>query len=176
MQKDPLPDALFPDNEEGTKGSGAFLDKARGTGGSFGDRSKERSEAMDIEKLIEKIDNAEYPRKYIDGHGTYPSPVVDRDTEARLKLRKVIYEWAAEEITDIDAGKRIAELEAKCYTYEKVIANSNFAPIADSLLGYCQKIYNLDTPEEVAIKIMKIKAGSVAEIISELQTLEGGMI
>lgn len=79
-----------------------------------------------------------------------------------------------EEVTDIDAGKRIAELEAKCYTYEKVIANSNFAPVAETSLGYFQKIYSLDTPAEVAKKIMSIKAGRVVEIIEELQILKGG--
>lgn len=129
---------------------------------------------MDIEKLIVKLENAEYPRKYIDGSGTYPSHAVDTDAGARAAIRKAIYEWAAEEITDVDAGKRIAELEAKCYTYEKVIANSNFAPVAETSLGYSQKIYNLDTPEEVANKIMRIKADSVAEIISELLAREGG--
>lgn len=131
-------------------------------------------EAMDIEKLIEKIERAKYPRKYIDGSGTYQSHAVDTDEGARAAVRKVIYEWAAEEVTDVDAGKRIAELEAKCYTYEKVIANSNFSPIADSLLGYCQKIYKIDTPEEVANKIMMMKADSVAETISNLQAFEGG--
>ena len=129
---------------------------------------------MNIENLIEKIESAKYPRKYIDGSGTYPSHAVDTDEGAQAAIRKVIYEWAAEEVTDVDAGKRIAELEAKCYTYEKVIANSNFAPVAETSLGYFQKIYNLDTPEEVANKIMRIKVDSVAEIISYLQTFEGG--
>lgn len=129
---------------------------------------------MNIEKLIEKIESAEYPRKYIDGSGTYQSHAVDTDAGARAAIRKAIYEWAAEEVTDIDAGKRIAELEAKCYTYEKVIVNSNFGPIADSLLGYYQRIYNLDTPKEVANTIIRVKPNSVAEIISELQALEGG--
>lgn len=128
---------------------------------------------MNIEKLIEKIESAKYPEKYIDGHGTYQCSAVCSD-KGRAAVREAIYEWAAEEITDIDTGKRIAELEAKCYTYEKVIANSNFAPVAETALGYCQKIYNLDTPEEVANKIMMIKAGSVVEIIEELQILKRG--
>ena len=131
---------------------------------------------MDIDKLIRKITSAEYDYKStISGHReTWKMKAVSSDEGAREAVCAAIYEWAAEEITDIDAEKRIAELEAKCYTYEKVIANSNFAPVAETSLGYCQKIYNLDTPEEVANKIMRIKADSVAEIIEELQAREGG--
>lgn len=131
---------------------------------------------MDIDKLIRKITSAEYDYKTtMSGHReTWKTKAVSTDEGAREAVCAAIYEWAAEEITDIDAGKRIAELEAKCYTYEKVIANSNFAPVAETSLGYSQKIYNLDTPEEVANKIMRIKADSVAEIISNLQALEGG--
>lgn len=131
---------------------------------------------MDIDKLIRKITSAEYDYKTtMNGHReTWKTKAVSTDEGAHEAVCAAIYEWAAEEITDIDAGKRIAELEAKCYTYEKVIANSNFAPVAEASLGYCQKIYNLDTPEEVADKIMRIKAESVAEIISELQAREGG--
>ena len=131
---------------------------------------------MDIDKLIRKITDAEYEYKTtISGHReTWKTKAVNTDEGAREAVRAAIYEWASEEITDIDTGKRIAELEAKCYTYEKVIANSNFAPVAETSLGYCQKIYNLDTPEEVANKIARIKADSVAEIISYLQKFEGG--
>ena len=131
---------------------------------------------MDIDKLIRKITSAEYEYKTaISGHHeTWKTKAVSTEEGAREAVCAAIYEWAAEEITDIDTGKRIAELEAKCYTYEKVIANSNFAPVAEKALGYCQKIYNLDTPEEVADKIMRIKADSVAEIIEELQAREGG--
>lgn len=131
---------------------------------------------MNIENLIRKITDAEYEYKTtISGHSeTWKTKAVNTDEGAREAVRAAIYEWASEEITDIDAGKRIAELEAKCYTYEKVIANSNFAPVAETSLGYCQKIYNLDTPAEVANKIMMMKAGSVVEIIEELQILKGG--
>ena len=131
---------------------------------------------MDIDKLIRKITSAEYDYKStISGHREpWKTKAVSSDEGAREAVCAAIYEWAAEEITDIDAGKRIAELEVKCYTYEKVIANSNFAPVAETSLGYCQKIYKLDTPEEVANKIMRIKADSVAEIIEELQAREGG--
>ena len=131
---------------------------------------------MNIDKLIRKITDAEYEYKTtISGHReTWKTKAVNTDEGAREAVRAAIYEWASEEITDIDAGKRIAELEAKCYTYEKVIANSNFASVAETSLGYCQKIYNLDTPEEVADKIMRVKPNSVAEIIGELQAREGG--
>jgi hypothetical protein len=129
---------------------------------------------MNIEKLIEKIESATYPAKYIDGHGTYQSHAVSSENGARAAVREAIYEWATEEVTEIDAGKRIAELEAKCYAYEKVIANSNFAPVADSFLGYCQKSYKQDTPEEVASKIMRLKEDSAAEIMEELMALIGG--
>lgn len=33
------------------------------------------------------------------------------------------------DICFVDMSKRIGELEAKVYTYEKIIANSNFAPM-----------------------------------------------
>jgi hypothetical protein len=127
---------------------------------------------MDVERLISKLFNATYTWKGTTG--SYRDTAIHDDEAARGAIKGAVYEWAAEEITEIDKGKRIAELEAKCYTYEKVIANSNFAPVAETSLGYCQKIYNLDTPEEVVNKIMRVKAGSVAEIISELQAREGG--
>ena len=129
---------------------------------------------MNIEKLIRAINTAEYYHTNISTGNTWKTNAVRDEDGAKAAIQKAIYEWAAEEISDIDAGKRIAELEAKCYTYEKVIANSNFATVAEASLGYCQKIYKMDAPAEIANKIMMMKADSVAEIIEELQILKGG--
>ena len=82
---------------------------------------------MDVERLISKLFNATYMWKGTTG--SYRDTAIHDDEAARGAITVAVYEWAAEEITEIDKGKRIAELEAKVYAYEKIIANSNFAPM-----------------------------------------------
>ena len=87
----------------------------------------------DLKELINDICFAEYEyigcdkekRKRRVGEGAYFS-----DEEAvKSAISGAVYSWASKQLSDVDMTKRIGELEAKVYTYEKIIANSNFAPM-----------------------------------------------
>lgn len=85
-----------------------------------------------IETLIENICNAEY--EYKDDNGKREKEkILSRYshylTEKRAAISKTVYEWASEQLNDMEQSKKIAMLEAKCYAYEKIIENSNFAPV-----------------------------------------------
>ena len=88
---------------------------------------------MDIDNLIERLMSLTYRSHKSD----FEFNVIS--AEHREKVFDEIKSWSkAQDITQeiinkeyeiIETKKRIAELEAKVYTYEKIIANSNFAPI-----------------------------------------------
>ena len=86
---------------------------------------------MDVEKLMEALERTEYRTKS-SYNGEHLSFNIISGDDQRAALRKTVYGWAAEQTTDVDLTKRCAELEAKCYAYEKIIANSNFAPMLRS--------------------------------------------
>ena len=79
---------------------------------------------MDIDNLIERLMRLTY---------------IVRDEEFRVipiryknLVSNEIIKWSKEydnSLETVEINKKIAELEAKVYTYEKIIANSNFAPI-----------------------------------------------
>ena len=87
---------------------------------------------MDIDNLIERLMSLTYRSR-----NNFEFNVIFK--ENRDKVFDEIKSWSkAQDITQeiinkeyeiIEVKKRIAELEAKVYTYEKIIANSNFAPI-----------------------------------------------
>ena len=81
---------------------------------------------MDIDNLIERLMNLTYRNK----GDTYDYNII-YDTH-KDKVTAEILSWYKDqninnEITECKI--KIAELEAKVYAYEKIIANSNFAPI-----------------------------------------------
>lgn len=84
------------------------------------------------EELINLICNAEY--EFI-GYNGKPdkNKVVSRYSSSasaeRSAIAGAVYTWLGNQLIDLDKDKRIGELEAKVYTYEKIIANSNFAPM-----------------------------------------------
>ena len=82
----------------------------------------------DLDKLLDKICSAEYEYISYDGRKE-KTRVCFGDSNERTAIAGAISEWAMEQLTDIEAEKRIGELEAKVYAYEKIIANSNFAPM-----------------------------------------------
>lgn len=57
----------------------------------------------------------------------YVTSVMSMSEEKHIKeeARKIIKEWVKNNIVDVE----ISRLQAKCYAYEKIIANSNFKPI-----------------------------------------------
>ena len=87
---------------------------------------------MDIDNLIERLMSLTYKSR-----NNFEFNVIFE--ENRDKVIDEIKSWSkAQDITQeiinkeyeiIEVKKRIAELEAKVYTYEKIIANSNFAPM-----------------------------------------------
>ena len=95
---------------------------------------------MDIDNLIERLMSLTYRNK----NDTYDFPIIS--DSHRDKVFDEIKSWSkAQDITQeiikkeyeiIEVKKRIAELEAKVYTYEKIIANSNFAPILPKWVDY----------------------------------------
>ena len=86
----------------------------------------------DLIGLIEDICNAEYEYIDYDGNKTKTSIISRFDSNADVKkavIEKVVYEWANYQTVEFKKDKKIAELEAKCYAYERIIQNSNFAPM-----------------------------------------------
>ena len=82
---------------------------------------------MDIKTLIRRLETAQAK----DPKDGYMMEILWGD-HRKSKMREVVMEWAAEQIEgkdDVEQAKRIAELEAKVFTYEKIISNSNFAPV-----------------------------------------------
>lgn len=73
-----------------------------------------------IEKIIKDLTSAKY--KWSDGK--FESAAVD--SRAVPVVTEILYRDLEEEI------RRAAELEAKCFAYEAVISNSNFAPVLES--------------------------------------------
>lgn len=78
---------------------------------------------MDIEDLINQLMNADK-----DSNDQYTSKIIY--SCYRNIIERVVYCWYEKQ----NIPQRIAELEAKCYTYEKIIANSNFAPITKGVI------------------------------------------
>ena len=79
---------------------------------------------MNIKNLIERLKSATYRNK----GDNYDYHILS-NANAELVVIKIVSEWAAEQISDNELSRKCAELEAKCYAYEKFIANSNFAPM-----------------------------------------------
>ena len=77
---------------------------------------------MDVNELINDLEKASY--KTDSGSTWY----LISGSKSHTLLRTVIYEWAAKQ-DEAKNKTRIAELEAKVYAYEQIIANSNFAPV-----------------------------------------------
>lgn len=83
----------------------------------------------DLDKLLDKICSAEY--EYLspsDGRKT-TLRVCYCNSKERAAIAQAINEWAIGQQTDAEMEKYIGTLEAKVYAYEKIIANSNFAPM-----------------------------------------------
>ena len=88
---------------------------------------------MDIDNLIERLMSLKYRSHKSDFEFNVISEEhrdkVFDEIKSWSKAQDINQEIIKKEYEIIDVKKRIAELEAKVYTYEKIIANSNFAPI-----------------------------------------------
>lgn len=87
------------------------------------------------EELINLICDAEYKYKDYEGK-TATSKVVSCYSSSaeseRSAIAQAVYTWLGNQQLDLEKDKNIGELAAKVYTYEAIIANSNFAPVLDT--------------------------------------------
>lgn len=74
-----------------------------------------------IKSLLDDLFGKTFQKKYIGGD-TYTTHIVEK--EARLVAEQIIRGHLAD-----SRDERIGVLEAKVFAYEKIISNSNFAPI-----------------------------------------------
>ena len=88
----------------------------------------------DLDKLLDMICSAEY--EYYDTYNRRKETlkVCYGNSDERRAIAGAINQWAMEQLTDVEVEKRIGELEAKVYAYEKIIANSNFAPMVQPII------------------------------------------
>ena len=77
---------------------------------------------MDVDVLIRDLEKATYKTE---SGNTWQ--LISGSKERNL-LESVVYGWASKQ-NETSTKTRIAELEAKVYAYEQIIANSNFAPV-----------------------------------------------
>ena len=95
---------------------------------------------MDLDNLIKRLMSLTYRDR---GDNFDLHIISDRHREQVFdeikswsKAQDINQEIINKEYEIIDVKKRIAELEAKVYAYEKIIANSNFAPILPNWVDY----------------------------------------
>lgn len=81
---------------------------------------------MDIDNLIERLMSLTYRNK----SDTYDFPIISDGHKDKV-FNEIMSWYKTQNISNeiIEYKRKIAELEAKVYAYEKIIANSNFAPI-----------------------------------------------
>ena len=87
---------------------------------------------MDIDNLIERLMNL----RYSGNEDKYDFNVIPARYKDKV-FNEVMSWYKNQNISNeiIECKRKIAELEAKVYTYEKIIANSNFAPIISKEKG-----------------------------------------
>ena len=78
---------------------------------------------VETEKLIEMLEEAKYTPKW--GGFKDDMPIINEDKMAKIK--QLVEDWAT--IEEARLAKQFGELSAKCFIYEAVISNSNFAPV-----------------------------------------------
>ena len=77
--------------------------------------------------MIKRFENAVYEGKSYNGGWEERQLLYDKEKIAAMK--RVIYDWATEQVDDISADRKIGELEAKVLMYENIIEKSNFQPM-----------------------------------------------
>jgi len=95
----------------------------------------EIKELIDIDELTKKVCNAEYTEPSLLDRGKMETYKVCGYSDARrVAIRRAIIEYAIQRAPSEIAAK-IAELEAKVFAYEKIIANSTFAPLLNGYIS-----------------------------------------
>lgn len=87
---------------------------------------------MDLDNLIERLMSLTYRNK----NDTYDFPIISDSYKDKV-FNEIMSWYNAQNISNeiTECKIKIAELEAKVYAYEKIIANSNFAPIISNEKG-----------------------------------------
>ena len=85
-----------------------------------------KEQEMDIDNLIKRLMSLTYRNK----NDTYDFPIISDSYKDKV-FNEIMSWYKDQNISNeiIECKRKIAELEAKVYAYEKIIANSNFAPI-----------------------------------------------
>ena len=84
---------------------------------------------MDIESLLQKLFSLKYVSKGYCSNRSEEYKIIGDYAGQQTIVRNAVEEWYLEQTERQNV--KIAELEAKVYTYEKIIANSNFRPILE---------------------------------------------
>ena len=81
---------------------------------------------MDLDNLIKRLMSLTYR----DRGDIYDLPIIS-DRHKDKVFAEIMSWYQTQNVSNeiIECKRKIAELEAKVYAYEKIIANSNFAPI-----------------------------------------------
>ena len=81
---------------------------------------------MDLDNLIKRLMSLKYRSRKSD----FEFNVISEEHRG-IVLAEIMSWYQTQNISNeiIECKRKIAELEAKVYAYEKIIANSNFAPI-----------------------------------------------
>lgn len=85
---------------------------------------------MDIESLLQKLFSLKYVSDSSYGSGNREYQIIGNYAGQQTIVRNAVEEWYLEQTERQNV--KIAELEAKVYTYEKIIANSNFKPLLNT--------------------------------------------
>ena len=88
---------------------------------------------MEIDNLIDRLMSLKY-RSY---KSNFEFNVISEEHRG-IVLAEIMSWYKTQNISNeiIECKRKIAELEAKVYAYEKIIANSNFAPILPKWVDY----------------------------------------
>lgn len=92
---------------------------------------------MDIEELLQKLFSLKYVSKGFSGSGSEEFNIISDYGGQKTIVRNAVEEWYLGQ--QGRQNVKIAELEAKVYAYEKIIANSNFKPLIMDAEGYIKK-------------------------------------
>lgn len=92
---------------------------------------------MDIEELLQKLFSLKYVSKSFSDSRSEEFNIISDYGGQKTIVRNAVEEWylGQQERQNV----KIAELEAKVYAYEKIIANSNFKPLIMDAEGYIKR-------------------------------------
>lgn len=109
----------------------------------------EIKELIDIDELTEKVCNAEYAEpNYLDKSRMETHKVCAYSDAERAAIRRAISEYAIQRAPS-EIATKIAELEAKVFAYEKMIANSTFAPILNGYISRQAHAKELEEKQDI---------------------------